>query len=322
MKTLQHAGKQRRTATRQQSNGLLKELRKQKALYIMFVPIVVYFLLFAYLPMAGIIVAFKNYDYSGGIWHSPWSGWSNFEYFFKSGKAWLVTRNTLLYNIAFLACYTFFSMLIAILISEMRGKWLKKSVQSFMLLPYFVSWVIVAAFAYNLFNYEYGVVNTLIKHFGGQPLDIYGTPVYWYFLLPLFYVWKWVGFGSILYLAAIMGIDQECYEAATIDGATVWQKIRYITLPLLIPTMIILVLLGLGRVLRGEFDMFYQLIGSNSMLMDSTDIVDTLVFRSIVSTPDFGLASAAGFYQSILCFVIILAANWTVKMYNKDYSLF
>ncbi|SFB56399.1 putative aldouronate transport system permease protein [Cohnella sp. OV330] len=300
----------------------LYDIRKHKVLYMMFLPIAIYFLVFSYFPMAGIIIAFKDYNYAGGIWGSAWSGWDNFAYFFKSGKAWLVTRNTIGYNVVFLACYTFFSVAVAIFIAEMRSKWFKKTAQSFMLLPYFVSWVIVAAFVYNLFNYEFGVVNTVIGWFGGEPIDIYGSPRYWYFLLPIFYVWKWVGFGSILYLAAIMGIDQECYEAAVIDGATVFKKIYYITIPLLMPTMIILVLLGLGRVLRGEFDMFYQLIGNNSMLMDATDIVDTLVFRSLVGTPDFGLASAAGFYQSVLCFVIILAVNGAVKLYNKEYSLF
>jgi len=300
----------------------LHDIRKHKVLYAMFLPVTIYFIIFAYVPMTGIILAFKDYNFTGGIWGSPWSGWSNFEYFFRSGKAWLVTKNTIAYNVVFLTCYTFFSIAIAIFIAEIRSKWFKKTAQSFMLLPYFISWVIVSAFVYNLFSYDFGVVNSVIKSFGGEPVDIFGTPSYWYFLLPFFYVWKWVGFGSILYLAAIMGIDQECYEAAVIDGATIFRKIYHITLPLLMPTMIILLLLGLGRVMRGEFDMFYQLIGNNTMLMDSTDIVDTLVFRSLVGTPSFGLASSAGFYQSVLCFIIILAANGAVKLYNKDYSLF
>jgi len=303
-------------------SSMFGDIGKHKALYAMFIPIAVYTLVFAYLPMAGIIIAFKEYNYTGGIWGSAWNGWKNFEYFFFSGKAWLVTRNTIVYNVVFLACSTFFSVGIAILISEMRGKYFKKISQSFMLLPYFVSWVIVSAFVYNFLNYDYGVVNTMIRHFGGEPIDIYGTPAYWYFLLPFLYIWKWVGFNSILYLAAIMGIDQECYEAATIDGASVFQKITRITIPLLMPTMIILVLLGLGRIMRGEFDMFYQLIGNNSRLLDATDIIDTLVFRSLAGMPDFGLASSAGFYQSVLTFVIILAANGAVKLYNKDYSLF
>ena len=302
--------------------GFIREIVKNKVLYLMFLPVALYYILFAYLPMAGIVVAFKQFDYNGGILFSPWNGVENFKYFFLSGKAWLVTQNTLMYNLVFLACYTFFSILAAILISEMTGKYFKKAAQSFMFLPYFISWVVVAAFIYNFFNYDYGVVNTILKGLGHEAVDIYSDPVNWYFILPVLYVWKWVGFGSVLYLAAIMGIDQECYEAATIDGANMFQKIYRITLPLLKPTMIILILLGIGRILRGEFDMFYNLIGNNGILMDSTDIIDTLVFRALMGTQDFGMASAAGLYQSVLCFAIIMIVNTVVRKYEKDSALF
>jgi putative aldouronate transport system permease protein len=161
-----------------------------------------------------------------------------------------------------------------------------------------------------------------LKALGQQPLDIYSNPSYWYAILPILYVWKWIGFGSVLYLAAITGIDQECYEAATIDGANMFQKITRITLPLLRSTVIILVLLGLGRIMRGEFDMFYNLIGNNGILMDTTDIVDTLVFRCLVGTQDFGMASSAGFYQSVLCFAIIMIVNAVVRKVDEDSALF
>lgn len=302
--------------------GFIRELMKNKVLYLMFVPIAAYFIVFNYYPMAGIIVAFKNFNYTGGMFGSPWVGLDNFEYFFSSGKAWLVTRNTFLYNIVFLAAYTFFSIMVAVLIAEMAGKIFKKTAQTLLFLPYFLSWVAVAAIVYNLFNYEFGVINTLLKNIGATPIDIYSTVSYWYFILPFFYVWKWVGFGSILYLSAIMGLDNSINEAATIDGANVFQRIRYLTLPLLKPTTIILVLLGVGRIMRGEFDMFYQLIGNNGILMDGTDIIDTLVFRSLVLSPDFGMASAGGLYQSVLCFVIILLANGLVKKYDRDHALF
>jgi putative aldouronate transport system permease protein len=302
--------------------GFFYEIRKNKTLYLMFVPVTIYFLVFAYLPMTGIVMAFKEFNYRAGIWFSPWNGLKNFEFFFRSGKAWLVTRNTILYNLTFLACYTFFSMLVAILISEMIGKYFKKLAQSFMFLPYFISWVVVASMVYNFFNYDYGLFNMVLKFFGRDPIDIYSNPQYWYVLLPVFYVWKWVGFGSVLYLAAIMGIDQEQYEAAPIDGATAFQKIYYITLPALRPTMVILILLGLGRIMRGEFAMFYQLIGNNGLLLNATDIIDTLVFRAVVVTNDFGMASAAGFYQSVLSFAIIVGANALVRKFEKDYALF
>ncbi len=302
--------------------GFLHEMRKNKLLYLMFAPVLIYFLIFAYLPMSGIVVAFKSFNYRQGIYFSPWVGFDNFRFFFSSGKALSVTINTVAYNLVFLTCYTLFSIFVAILIAEMHGRIFKKVSQSLMFLPYFMSWVVVAAFMYNFANYEYGMVNGILKSLHMQPVDLYSEPRYWYFLLPFLYVWKWIGYGSVLYLAAIMGIDQECFEAARIDGANVFQKIRYITLPSLKPTMVILILMGIGTVMRGQFDMFYQLIGNNGMLLDATDIIDTLVFRSLMGNQDFGMAAAAGAYQSVLCFVIIVTVNGLVKRYEKDYALF
>ncbi len=301
---------------------MLGELKRHWPLYTMFIPIAVYFLIFAYAPMAGVVMAFKDFNYRDGIFGSPWNGFENFEYFFLSGKAWIVTRNTILYNVVFLGLYTLFSIATAILLSEIMKKWFKRITQTFLFLPYFISWVTVSAFVYNFLNYEYGIINVIFRQFGLDAIDIYSTSWYWFIILPFLYVWKWVGYGSILYLAAIVGIDQEVYEAATIDGATRWQKITKITLPLLQPTMIILILLGLGRIMRGEFDMFYQLIGNNGALMDDTDIIDTLVFRSLVNTQDFGMASSVGFYQSVLTLIIILTANYLVRRYDKDQALF
>jgi putative aldouronate transport system permease protein len=302
--------------------SILRELARNKLLYIMFIPIAVYYIVLAYVPMAGIVVAFKEYNYRQGIYGSPWIGLTNFRYFILSGKALLVTRNTFLYNLVFIVCYNLFSIVVAILIFETAGKWFKKISQTLLFLPYFISWVTFNAFLYNLFNYEYGLINRLIISAGGHPLDIYSNPANWYFLLPIFYIWKWVGFGSVLYSAALSGIDQECFEAALIDGASTFQRIRHITLPLLRPTIFILVLLGVGRIMRGEFDMFYQLVGRNGLLFDATDIIDTLVFRSLVGQQDFGMASAAGLYQSVLCFIIIVVVNWMVRRYEKDYALF
>ena len=191
-----------------------------------------------------------------------------------------------------------------------------------MFLPYFISWVVAAGLLFNFVNYEYGMVNRLLVKFGAEPINVYVNPRYWYFILPGAYIWKWVGFGSVLYLAAITGIDAEMFEAATIDGASQFQKITRITIPMLRPTMVILILLGIGRIMRGEFDMFYQLVGNNGLLLDSTDIIDTLVFRSLLGTQDFGMATAAGFYQSVLCFVIIVVVNRITKAVESDYALF
>lgn len=304
------------------SKEFFNEIWKNKLLYLMFMPVALWFLAFRYLPLAGVIVAFKKFNYKEGLFFSPWNGVDNFQYFFKSGKAFLVTRNTLLYNLAFLACYIFFSIVVAVLIAEINSKMFKKTAQTFLFLPYFISWVVVSAFVYNFFNYEHGMVNTLLEWLGHERVNLGISLKHWYVLLPILYVWKWVGFGSVLYLAAIMGIDQSSYEAAKIDGANAFQQIRYITLPLLKPTTIILVLLGIGRVMRGEFDMFYQLIGNNGLLMDGTDIIDTFVFRSLMGTSDFGMASAAGFYQSVLCFLIITTVNGIVRKADPDSALF
>ena len=305
-----------------QKRTFLQEMKRNKILYLMFLPVGIYFLIFAYFPMAGIVVAFKQFNYRDGLFGSPWIGWENFKFFFSSGKAFLVTKNTVLYNLVFLFLYTVFSVLAAVFIAEVNNKVFKKISQSMMFLPYFISWVVVSAFMYNFCNYEYGIVNTVLKFFGREPVSVYSTPSYWYFLLPFLYVWKSIGYGSVLYLAAIMGIDQECYEAAKIDGANVFQRVRYITIPCLRPTIVILVLMGLGRIMRGDFDMFYQLIGKNGVLMNATDIIDTLVFRSLIDLGDWGMASAAGLYQSVLCFIIIVLANWIVKKVEPDYALF
>lgn len=302
--------------------GILYELHKNRVLYLMFVPVAVFFILFYYLPIGGIVLAFKEFNYRDGIFGSPWIGLKNFQFFFRSGKALTVTRNTALYNLLFLALYTGFSMLAAILIFEMPGKAFKRVSQTLMFLPYFISWVVASGLLYNFFNYEYGMVNRVLEALGAQPINVYVTPRYWYFILPAAYVWKWVGFGSVLYLAAINGIDPELFEAAIIDGASEFQKIRRVTIPMLRPTMIILILLGVGRIMRGEFDMFYQLIGNNGVLIDATDIIDTLVFRSLLGTQDFGMATAAGFYQSVLCFVIIVVVNRITKAVESDYALF
>jgi putative aldouronate transport system permease protein len=303
-------------------NGFLHEIIKNKTIYLMFVPVALWFLVFRYLPLAGIVVAFKEFNYRDGLFMSPWNGFKNFEYFFKSGKAFLVTKNTLLYNAGFLGCYTIFSVMLAVMVAEINSRVFKKISQTSLFLPYFVSWVVVSAFVYNLFNFEYGMVNNVVEALGFNRINLNKTVEYWYFLLPFLYVWKWIGFGSILYLSAIMGIDQSCYESAMIDGANAFQRIYYITLPSLKPTMTILILLGLGRIMRGEFDMFYQLIGNNGLLINQTDIIDTLVFRSLMGTQDFGMASAGAFYQSVLCFIIIMIFNGLVRKYNPDSALF
>ncbi|MDI4649826.1 ABC transporter permease [Cohnella hashimotonis] len=305
------------------SHGLIAELKKNKMLFLMLTPAVVYFIIFNYLPMGGVVVAFKYFEFDKGIFHSPWVGLKNFSFFFRSGQAWLLTKNTILYNLAFILVGMAFQVGVAIIFSELKGKWLKKAMQSSMLLPYFISWVVVGSFVYGIFNYEFGSLNTLLKSIGMEPVDIYGRPSLWFFIIVGFYLWKLIGYGSIVYLAAILGINPELYESAELDGANIFQRIRHITLPLLKITIVIMVLLQVGGILRGNLDMFYQLVGNNGLLFNKTDVIDTFVFRALYQQGlDLGLPAAAGLYQSAVGFVIIISLNYVIKKVNPDYALF
>ncbi len=299
-----------------------KKLRKNRVFLLMLLPAVLYTLVFSYYPMTGIVLAFKKYSYTGGIWGSPWNGFDNFKFFFQSGQAGLVTKNTVLYNIMFILVGTFFQIAVAILLTEIRNKTFRKTAQSLMFLPYFISWVIVGVIAFNVLSADYGFLNRVIEAFGGKPISFYTTPKVWPFILLFFNIWKGIGYGSVMYLAAIMGIDTSIYEAAAIDGANVFQRIFKITVPLIMPTTIILLLLSVGGIFKGNFDMFYNLVGSNGLLYNYTDVIDTLTFRALISSKDFGMAAAMGLYQSVLCFITVILVNKLVGKYDKDYTLF
>lgn len=302
--------------------GFLYEIKNNRTMILMALPAVVVVLLFGYIPISGIILAFKDFRYNLGIFRSPWAGFENFRFFFISGTGFLVTKNTILYNLLNLATSQLLAVTLAILISEMRGVYFKKIAQSITFLPYFISWIIVGVFVYNIFNYEKGTLNTLLKSFHSAPINMYGKPIAWVFIIMFFNSWKWVGYASLVYIASIMSINMECFESADIDGANIFQKIRHITIPSITPTITIIVLLNIGRLLRGDFQMFYQIIGDNGQLFNATDVIDTFVFRSLIHSGDLTMASAANFYQSVLCFVIIITVNTLVKKLRPDYALF
>jgi putative aldouronate transport system permease protein len=302
--------------------GLLYRLKSKKTLLFMIAPAVLYFLLFSYVPMAGIVLAFKQYRYDLGIMGSPWVGFENFKFFFMTGDAFRVTRNTMLYNAAFIIINNLLQIVVAILMAEIGSKLFRKTAQTLMFLPYFLSWVVVGAVAYNLFNYEHGTVNTLLRSLHIPELDIYTTPEYWKYILIFFSAWKAVGYGAVFYMASILSIDRETYEAAEIDGANVFQRIGYITLPSLRPTITILVLLAIGGIFRGDFGLFYQLVGNNGLLYQTTDVIDTYVYRSLLVNNEIGMSSAIGFYQSILCFATIMVTNFLVRKSDKENALF
>lgn len=302
--------------------GFCKKLYKYRVFLLMLAPAVLYTLIFAYYPMTGIVMAFKKYNYAGSIWGSPWNGIDNFKFFFKSGQAWTVTRNTVLYNLLFIAVNTIMQIAVAVFLTEIKNKHYRKTTQSLMFLPYFISWVIVGVMSFNILSSDYGFMNRLIEHFGGTRISFYTTPKVWPWILAFFNVWKGIGYGSVMYLAAIMGIDTSLYEAAAIDGANVFQRIFKVTIPMIMPTTIILLLLSVGGIFKGNFDMFYNLVGNNGLLYNYTDVIDTLTFRALISSNDFGMSAAMGFYQSVLCFITIVIVNKLVGMYDKDYSLF
>ena len=296
--------------------------RKNRTLMLMILPAVIYFFVFAYLPMAGAILAFKRLNYVDGIFFSPWAGFDNFKFLFTGGKILRVAFNTVAYNAAFIVVGQFLQILTAIFLTEIGNKYFKKLSQSAIFLPYFISWVIVGGFIYNMFNYEFGSLNTLLKALNMAPVDMYSNIGAWKYILVGVNSWKWVGYGSVIYLAAIAGIDKEIYDAASIDGAGRVRKIFAITVPMITPQIITLLLINVGRIFRGDFDMFYQVTANNPLLYESTDVIDTFVVRSLLQLQDVGMSSAAGLMQSVISLIILVTVNGLVRRYNKEYALF
>ena len=301
--------------------GFWGQVRKNRTLLCMLLPALLYVVIFSYIPMFGITIAFKDYNYNGGILGSPWCGFKNFEYLKISGKLWALTRNTLLYNLAFIVFGIIFEVGFAVMLSEITKKTFKKVTQAFMFLPYFISWVVVSNIMLNIFG-QNGVLSNVLAHFGIEDFSIYQQIRQWPVIMVAIRIWKQTGYGTVVYLAAIAGLSQEMFEAASIDGASIWQKIRYITIPGLKPTIFIMFLLSVGNIFRGDFGMFYQLVGNNQLLLETSDVIDTFVYRSLITSPNIGMSAAAGFYQSVLCFVTIVSVNWLVKKVDPDYTLF
>jgi len=291
-------------------------------MFLMLVPTILFFAVFAYIPMVGVYYAFTNYDPNVGIFNNEFVGLKNFEFLINSGTLWTITRNTIFYNLAFIFIGNFLQIICAVFLSELPGKWFKKTSQSIMFLPYFISFVLVGAFVFNLFSTNNGVVNTLLEQLGLPPYDFYLNTEPWKYIIVFFSIWKGLGYGTIIYLAAIMSISEEYHEAAKIDGANIFKRVRYITIPLLIPTFILLVLLSLGGILRGQFDLFYQIIGNNGMLFSSTDVIDTYVYRALAVNFDVGMGTAAGLYQSFFGLLLVLTVNYIIRKTRAENALF
>lgn len=304
------------------NNSFVKEIFKNKYLYFMLLPGALFLLLFNYTPMFGLIVAFKDYNNVEGIFASKWIGFKNFEFFFTSQDAFRVTFNTIFYNAIFIISETVFGLAIAIMLNEIKGKIFPKLYQNFMLVPYFLSWVVMGYLAYALLNTDMGYMNGILKHFGIEPIQWYTEAKYWRFIIPVVFLWKNVGYYSIIYLAGITGIETEHYEAADIDGATKMQQVFKITIPMLSPLITILVLLAIGKIFYADFGLFYNLPRETGVLFRATDVIDTYVFRSLRTMGDIGMSSAVGLYQSVVGFILVLSSNLVVRKLNPDNALF
>ncbi len=299
-----------------------RKFRRYFPIYVMLLPGALYLLINNYLPMGGLIMAFKHIRWDLGILGSEWAGLSNFEYLFMTPDAFVITRNTILYNVAFIVVNLVVSLALAFLLSEIKNRMALKVYQTVILLPYMISMVIVSYLAYAFLAGDNGLLNGMLRSLGIEPIAWYNEPAYWPVILVVVNCWKGVGYGTIVYLASILGIDQELYEAAAVDGITGLQKIRYISLPLIKPTVITMMLLSVGRIFYSDFGLFYQVPMNSGSLLKVTNTIDTFVYRSLMSLGDVGMSSAAGFYQSIVGLILILIANWITNRYSSENALF
>lgn len=300
------------------------ELIKNWRYYILIIPAAVIFFMFVYMSIPGMLLAFKNFTVDGGIFNSPWVGWDNFQSFFSNTTTFVrVTVNTFVINILNLLVGTSITILTALLLNELFNPKLKKVFQSVLFLPTFISVILVAQFVNLLLSDEFGIVNQLIEWCGGTRVDWYRQSKGWKLILLGVYIWKGLGNNLIVYLASIVGIDTELYEAARIDGAGRFKQTWCVTLPLLKPTIIILALLSIGRMFTGDFTTVYAIVGTNDALMPALDIIETYMYRLVMNgAGNFGVSAAIGLYQTVLGFVLIFGSNTLVKLYDKEYALF
>jgi putative aldouronate transport system permease protein len=296
---------------------------REKSLMLMILPGAIYFLINNYLPMFGSMIAFKTINYAKGIWGSDWVGFKNFEFLFQTTDAWVITRNTIMYNLVFILLNLFFGVLFAILLNELRNRFAAKLYQSVMFLPYFLSAVIVGYLGFSMLSEEFGFINkAILAPLGIDAIAWYSEPKFWPYILPIVNLWKNVGYGSVIYLAAIIGIDSEYYEAAVIDGASKWQQITKITIPLIKPMIVILTLLSIGHILNSDFGLFYQVPLDAGALYSTTNVIDTYVYRALLTLGDMGMSSAAGLYQASVGFILVITVNYIVRKIDKDQALF
>ena len=313
-----------RIAAKTQANRgpLKKRLIRSIPFYIFMLPGIIYLFCNNYMPMFGILIAFKKLSFNKGILGSPWCGLDNFKFLFRSGTAFTIIKNTILYNLVFLVLGNLLSIAVAIIVNEITSKKAVKVYQSMMLIPYLMSWVVVNYLTYVILAPESGVLNHFITASGGEAVNWYSEPKYWPFILVFVSLWKGTGYSMIVYLSSIVGISKDYYEAAMLDGATKWQQIKQITLPLLKPTVITLLILSMGRILGSDFGLFYQIPRNSGALYDVTQTIDVYVYNALMKNSDYGMSSAASVFQSVVGFALVMLSNAFTRKFSNENALF
>ena len=304
--------------------NIIKKKKKKKwnwGLSILALPGLVFLIGYYYLPLFGLVIPFKKMDVAKGIFGSDWCGLDNFTFFFRSPDVWTVTRNTIGLNVLFIVATLLLSVLSALGLFELSRKKVK-FFQTCLFVPYFISWVVASYVVYALLSPDLGVIPNLMEGMGITAPSFYTEPGYWRLILTAAYLWKHVGYNALIFYAALMSMDTSLHEAAAIDGATRLQRIRYLCIPHLMPTIVLMGLLLLGKIFYADFGMFYFLPRNSGILYPVTDVIDTYVFRMLRVVGNIGMSSAVGLYQSLVGFILVLSANLLVKKYNKDYALF
>jgi putative aldouronate transport system permease protein len=308
-------------------NRFVKNVYDNRIWLLMILPGLIWLIVMKYIPMFGQIIAFKNFRFHpdgffASVFHSEWVGFENFQFLFSTNDAFVITRNTLLYNILFIVVGLILSVAVAIILSEITKQKLAKIYQTGMLFPHFLSWVVVSYFVFAFLSVDKGLFNSVLAFFHIEPVSWYNEPKYWPYFITVISQWKGVGFSSIVYLAAIVGIDRTHYEAAMIDGANKWQQIRHVTIPMIMPLIVILTILNIGSIFSADFGLFYQIPRDSGPLYSVTNVIDTYVYRGLMTMGDIGMSTAAGLYQATVGFILILLTNYIVRKIDEDNALF
>jgi putative aldouronate transport system permease protein len=298
-------------------------LRSNLELLLLCLPVIVVLFLFQYLPIPGIILAFKSYKPLLGIFKSPWVGLRNFEFFFRSPLVWKVTRNTILYSLSFIVLTPVFSVTVAILLYEIQKAVWIKFYQTVFFLPYFLSWVVVSIIVYAFLNSDHGLINKLIVGLGGESVSWYTSPRYWPLIIVFMGLWKGVGYNTVVYYAGLVGIDPGLFEAAAIDGASRLQRTFRVTVPMILPLVIVLSILGLGRMFFSDFGLHFQVPLNSGPLLPATDVINYFTYRALMELQDYGMGTAMGLYQSVMGLLLVLGSNWAArKVSGGEHGLF